>query len=154
MIVPESILPKSLLSSATKNLIIGIDEAGRGPVLGPMVYSIFICSQDYDLRSLGAVDSKTIKSSQRLKFLSKVHNQEENCGWNTLAIHPTTISHLMLSKTKNLNEIAFETVFSLIDSLAIFHSSIKAVRKFENHSFAYSYRFIFLFILVNFLFLS
>lgn len=41
----------------TKNVpcILGIDEAGRGPVLGPLVYSIFICPLEHQgvLKELG-----------------------------------------------------------------------------------------------------
>lgn len=35
--------------------ILGIDEAGRGPVLGPLVYSIFICPLEHQgiLKELG-----------------------------------------------------------------------------------------------------
>ena len=35
--------------------ILGIDEAGRGPVLGPLVYSIFICPLEHEpvLKQLG-----------------------------------------------------------------------------------------------------
>lgn len=127
MTIPESFIPHNFSSHSGKNLIIGIDEAGRGPVLGPMVYSIFICSQDNDLKAMGAVDSKETNPKERLKFFDKVQDQGEY-GWSTCAIHPMTISHLMLSKTKNLNEIAFETVFSLIDGLSKFHDFIKAVK--------------------------
>jgi ribonuclease H2 subunit A len=54
---PEQFVP---LENFTQYLnenpcILGIDEAGRGPVLGPLVYSIFICPLELEpvLKQLG-----------------------------------------------------------------------------------------------------
>lgn len=43
--------------------IIGIDEAGRGPVLGPLVYAIFVCPIDDEglLKDLQAGGTTIIK---------------------------------------------------------------------------------------------
>ncbi|HJJ71661.1 MAG TPA: ribonuclease HII, partial [Methanocorpusculum sp.] len=45
--------------------ICGIDEAGKGPVLGPMVAAGVLVSDDEDLSSLGIKDSKQLSAKKR-----------------------------------------------------------------------------------------
>ncbi len=54
----------------------GIDEAGRGPMIGPMVIcGILIDSQKLpELERIGARDSKTLSHPQRLRLKEKIEN--------------------------------------------------------------------------------
>lgn len=55
--------------------VLGIDEAGRGPVLGPMVYSAAICrlERHQEVREeLGANDSKQLKEIERERMLKSI----------------------------------------------------------------------------------
>lgn len=47
------------------SMICGIDEAGRGPVLGPLVVCGVAVESDQELRSIGVKDSKKLSASRR-----------------------------------------------------------------------------------------
>ena len=74
--------------------VLGIDEAGRGPVLGPMVYGIAFCpvNRSKDLKALGVDDSKALTEEQREKLLDKVLNNNDYIGWAVDILSPTFIS--------------------------------------------------------------
>ena len=54
-----------LFTSEHSHLICGIDEAGRGPLAGPVVAAAVVLPQSFPLSILG--DSKQLSESQRLK---------------------------------------------------------------------------------------
>ncbi len=53
-----------------REYIMGIDEAGRGPVLGPMVYAGLVWPSDFDISKISHIiinDSKKVSKEDREK---------------------------------------------------------------------------------------
>jgi len=97
--------------------VLGIDEAGRGPVLGPMVYGIAFCpvSRNADLKALGVDDSKALTEEQRDKLLDKVLENNEYIGWAVDLLSPSWISTGMNRRGKyNLNAMSHDSAISLV----------------------------------------
>lgn len=101
---------------ASEPRIMGIDEAGRGPVLGPMVYGCLYCAVSYQktLSSLNFADSKTLKEEKREELFENLKT-DESIGWEVDVIDPRELSAKMLKKNKiNLNEISHESAMGLV----------------------------------------
>ncbi|KAK0592737.1 hypothetical protein LWI29_024432 [Acer saccharum] len=109
-------LALSLPKWASNPCIMGIDEAGRGPVLGPMVYGCLYCARSYQntLSTLEFADSKTLKEQKREELFEDL-KVNESIGWAVDVIDPRELSAKMLNKNKiNLNEISHDSAIGLI----------------------------------------
>ncbi|XP_041960362.1 ribonuclease H2 subunit A isoform X1 [Alosa sapidissima] len=101
----------------TEDCCLGIDEAGRGPVLGPMVYGICFCpvSKKEDLKGLKLADSKTLTEEQRESLFKKLDEAKSFVGWTLQVLSPNTISTSMLQRTKyNLNALSHDAAIGLV----------------------------------------
>lgn len=108
----EGPLPKWAL----KPCIMGIDEAGRGPVLGPMVYGCLYCALSYQktLSTLKFADSKTLKEEKREELFENL-KADKSIGWAVDVIDPKELSAKMLKKDKiNLNTISHDSAMGLV----------------------------------------
>lgn len=97
-------------------MIIGVDEAGRGCIIGPMV----ICAaainplDEYKLKELGVKDSKKLSPLQRERLYGKVGKL---CKYATVKITAEELNTLM--DRHNLNEIEAMKVAVAIDHLEL-----------------------------------
>ncbi|KAI1886782.1 hypothetical protein AGOR_G00199360 [Albula goreensis] len=101
----------------TEDCCLGIDEAGRGPVLGPMVYGICFCpiSKKDDLKGLKVADSKTLSEAERENLFHKLDEAKSFVGWALQVLSPNTISTSMLQRAKyNLNALSHDAAISLV----------------------------------------
>lgn len=100
-------------------------QAGRGPVLGPMVYAISYCALEYldELANAGFADSKTLTAERRFALMTELNRVDShlsrNVGWSVHAIAADDISAGMLSTVNNfnLNAQAHDATINLIKSL-------------------------------------
>jgi ribonuclease HII len=85
-------------------LILGIDEAGRGPVIGPLVISgVMIAEENHNrLLDIGVKDSKLLKPEQRSALFKKI--QDVAVDDKILVIGPAEIDEAVGGKDgMNLN---------------------------------------------------
>lgn len=107
----------SPLPTADGPYILGVDEAGRGPVLGPLVYGVAYCPLSYkdDLDNLGFADSKTLTPEVRNELINTLNSDPTNLAWSVRVISPQDISSGMLRKNPtNLNQQSQQATITLI----------------------------------------
>ncbi|KAJ2475959.1 hypothetical protein EV174_005097 [Coemansia sp. RSA 2320] len=109
----------TLPEASDDGYVLGVDEAGRGPVMGPMVYATCFCRESYysELSSMGFADSKQLTEDQRDKLFVALQGDQvkANSGWSIRCISPQDISQCMLRRTKyNLNSLAHDATIQLI----------------------------------------
>ncbi|XP_055918786.1 ribonuclease H2 subunit A [Eupeodes corollae] len=102
--------------------VLGVDEAGRGPVLGPMVYGVAFCpiSKKEALVDLGCADSKQLTEEKRDVIFDDMNQKEfaNSCiGWAVEIISPNIISNSMYRRAKcSLNEVSMNSAIGLIQA--------------------------------------
>jgi len=98
-------------------IIGGIDEAGRGPVLGPMVITLAIANKEaeVELKKMGVKDSKELLPNKRKALIEGIKNNilEEK----TQIITPLEINDMMAQYS--LNEIEAIRIGQLINEAKI-----------------------------------
>lgn len=117
---------------------IGIDEAGRGPVLGPMVYGCAFWparddghSKDMKKR-YGFADSKQLTEPQREKIFGLINETKfKDIGYFVSVLSAQYLSNTMLADWdkggKNLNKISHDTAIDLIKKVISIGFKVKRV---------------------------
>ena len=63
----------SNIKETTEEIIVGIDEAGRGPVIGPMVYAAYVMHTN-ERRIRQFIDSKQLTPNTRKNYYATMMN--------------------------------------------------------------------------------
>ncbi|GLE00405.1 hypothetical protein PINS_up009162 [Pythium insidiosum] len=109
-------------------VMLGIDEAGRGPVMGPMVYGAAYWPVDENaaMSALGFDDSKALSIESREALFNKM-KENERLGWIVRLISAAEISDKMQRQTSNLNEISRDAAIQLIKEVQAKGVNVKQV---------------------------
>ncbi|MDI6752164.1 MAG: ribonuclease HII [bacterium] len=91
---------------SSKNLIAGVDEAGRGPLAGPVVAAAVILEKGIT----GVADSKSLSAKKRESLFSII--TKEAISWKISAIDHLTIDEI------NILQATFKAMASAVSGLA------------------------------------
>ncbi|PGG98521.1 ribonuclease HII [Helicocarpus griseus UAMH5409] len=127
---PSAIIPSSYSISSSDlteptPCVLGVDEAGRGPVLGPMVYSAFYLPLPLHHSLLAKEhhfdDSKVLTSAVRSNLMRLLCTRDSSlhtsCGWAVKVLSARDIGAGMLRQATgnyNLNAQAMDTTIEII----------------------------------------
>ncbi|NYT06105.1 MAG: ribonuclease HII [Methanomicrobiales archaeon] len=94
-------------------MICGVDEAGKGAVIGPMVIAAVGCRRQSDLAALGVRDSKLLSPSRRELIYEKI---AASFPFSVVSISAPEIDAMRLSR--GMNTIVAEAHAAVIADLA------------------------------------
>ena len=96
--------------------LVGIDEAGRGPVIGPLAITIFACKENKveELLKQGVKDSKLLSSKKRIE-LAKMLGESESFYSESAIISAHEIDNFV--DGTSLNDLEITYFAKLIDNL-------------------------------------
>ncbi|OPX57261.1 MAG: Ribonuclease HII [Methanomassiliicoccales archaeon PtaB.Bin134] len=83
-------------------MICGVDEAGRGPVMGPLVVAAVMVRDEQPLRELGVADSKLLTRRRREELDLQIRDLAEV---ELAVVHAAEIDEFMGSSSLNLLEV-------------------------------------------------
>ena len=98
-------------------LIVGIDEAGRGPCIGPMVMS-GVCFDERkipELVKLGVKDSKLLTAEKRQELYKKIRALAKD--YKTIVVDPEEIDGALEHPSMNLNKLEAVKTADIINFL-------------------------------------
>jgi len=94
-------------------MICGVDEAGKGPVMGPMVVAAVSVENANLIENLGFKDSKLLSSQRRLELFNLI---KQNYSYEIEVINVEKIDEYRMKNQLNLlNRKAFEKVISRLN---------------------------------------
>ncbi len=100
-------------------LIVGVDEAGRGCVIGPLVIAGYLIKEEKLplLLKLGVKDSKKLSPKKRENIISEIKTIAEK--YTTINVEPNEIDKVVESKRKlhKLNRLEAKTMAQIIEKL-------------------------------------
>jgi len=105
---------------------LGIDEAGRGPVAGPMILAACLINDKTEkkFKKLGVKDSKQLTAKRREHLAEKIREQAET--FEVIIISPSEIDKTNKQGTK-LNELEALACAKLINKINKGYKKIKVV---------------------------
>lgn len=108
--------------SKKTSIIVGIDEAGRGPVIGPMVICALAIEKEKNNRliQLGVKDSKLVSPNKRVSLYSEI----EKISTQITIKHLSAAEIDELRKRYTLNEIEQKMMIKLVKDLKIVPAEI------------------------------
>ncbi|MCQ2069883.1 MAG: ribonuclease HII [archaeon] len=84
-------------------MMCGVDEAGRGPMFGPLVIGAVFCEDDSVLQSIGVKDSKKLTAKARERLYDEISDAVPM--WVTVPISAEEIDSQMKVKSLNMIEL-------------------------------------------------
>ena len=120
--MPCSLFHERCLSAQGLSPVVGIDEAGRGPLGGPVVVGAVILPPNFVLAGLN--DSKKLTAKARERLYAEITENPE-IRWTSIAISPQEIDRLnILGATHSgmravVEQISPRPAHALIDGLPV-----------------------------------
>ena len=107
------------------SLIVGVDEAGRGCVIGPLVIGAFAIEEEkqQELHVNGVRDSKLLTPAKR----RELHKELSKGRFAVVKITAKELSDLMVKQRKNLNDIEAKAMAAAIKQLEDNHDGINRI---------------------------